>query len=68
MLNRLFIRESSHLECVALLEKSREHAEALKQKASRRLLKESMAGGLFVALMTRTVVSTFTTGSYMIEV
>lgn len=25
--------------------KSREHTEALKQKASRRLLKESMAGG-----------------------
>jgi hypothetical protein len=48
--------------------KGREHTEALKQKASRRLLKESMAGGLFVALMTRAVVSTFTTGSYMIEV
>ena len=47
--------------------KGREHTEALKQKASRRLLKESM-GGLFVALMTRAVVSTFTTGSYMIEV
>jgi hypothetical protein len=48
--------------------KSREHTEALKQKASRRLLQESMAGGFFVALMTRAVVSTFTTGSYMIEV
>jgi len=30
--------------------KSREHTEALKQMASRRLLQESMAGGFFVAL------------------
>lgn len=56
-----------HVECVALLEKSREHTGALKQKGLPPSLEREYGGRLFCRLMTRAVVSTFTTGSYMIE-